>query len=383
MKDFVKGLAISQLVPKENFDELVQKWQIDKGVTKLHAEKLLRILVLSSIFEKRTLRDAEDSYSIPKSTLDDALRNRACGFFQELCSLAIKELAAHAVNRKERQELREIIAIDSSVCHVHGSMASQFITTKMEKKIAGIKFHAAWNVEHKFIEDFRVTGYRRNDGAVGKDFQFSRGKVYTFDRAYMDLALWLKIQQSNAHFVTRLKKIGSRLKYIHDYHLGTNQEGTGVLYDGKWSPGDDAYYRCGLKPQVKIFFRHIIYRDPESKMLFDFITSDFELEAIEIANIYRKRWAVELLFRWLKGHLNIRRMGYKNMNAIKVHLAIAVFVQLLLRDNMLKSSFSGTNWDYLRSLRNSLDRLLYKRLMDIDVGASSATELISMAEISP
>lgn len=359
MQDFVKGLSISQLIPKNKFNELAQKWEIDKGVIKFSTQKLLNILILSSIFEKKTLRDITDSYGVPKSTLDDALKKRSYGFFQDLCSLMIKELVPLTEGRRERQDLRDILAVDSSVCGAHGSMASQFVVTKIEKKTAGIKFHAVWNVDQEWIEDFKVTGYRRNDGVVGKGFCFSQGKTYVFDRAYIDIKLWLKVQQARSHFVTRLKKNGDRLKYIHEAHI--NIQRVGILYDGVWTPSEAACYRAGIKPG-EIFYRHIIYRDPESKKLFDFITSDIESDAIEIANTYRKRWAVELLFRWLKGHLNIRRFAYKNLNAIRILLAVTVLVQLLVRFKMLKDSFVGTTWDYLRSLRNTLDRIIYQSI---------------------
>lgn len=377
MNDIVKGLAISQLIPKNKFDELVIKWQIDKGVIKLSTRKLLDVLIWSSVFEKHSLRDVTDSYGVPKSTLDDALKKRSYGFFQDLFAVAIKELIPLVKGRKERQDLREVLALDSSVCHAHGSMAAQFIVTKIEKKTAGVKFHAVWNVDQEWIEDFKVTGYRRNDGAIGKDFCFSRGKTYVFDRAYVDLALWMKIQDSGSHFVTRLKKTGARLKHIHESHV--DPSGVGVLYDGKWTPSEAICYQHGIKPK-QIFYRHIVYRDSESKKFFDFITSDFEAEALEIANIYRKRWAVELLFRWLKGHLNIRRFSYKNMNAIKIQLAVVVLVQLLVRYKMLKNDFKGSSWDYLRLLRNSIDRFFYKILMQSGFHQHGAIESIREGE---
>ena len=92
MMDFAKGFAISQLIPKKKFNELLQKWQMDKGVIKFSTEKLLSTLILSLIFEKKSLRDISECYSVPKSTLDDALRKRSYGFFQELCNLILKEL---------------------------------------------------------------------------------------------------------------------------------------------------------------------------------------------------------------------------------------------------------------------------------------------------
>jgi hypothetical protein len=247
---------------------------MDKGVIKFSTEKLLRTLIWSLIFEKRSLREISENYAVPKSTLDDALRKRSYGFFQELCSLILKELIPLTESRKERQELREVLAIDASVCHAHGAMAQQFIATKIEKKTAGIKFHAVWNVNQEWIEDFKVSGYRANDGRIGKAFDFSRGKTYVFDRAYVDIKLWIKIQEVGAYFVTRLRKYGQRLSHIH--HANVDSESVGILYDEKWTPSEASCYKANVKPKT-LFFRHIIYRDPESKKLFDFITSDFEL----------------------------------------------------------------------------------------------------------
>ena len=70
-----------------------------------------------------------------------------------------------------------------------------------------------------------------------------------------------------------------------------------------------------------------------------------------IAAIYKKRWAVELLFRWLKSHLEIRTLDARNTNAIKIQLAVAVLVQLLLQLHRMLAKFSGTLWEYLRILR--------------------------------
>lgn len=357
MKDFVKGLAISQVIPQKKLSALIQKWQVDKGVIKLKTEKLLQILIFSSVFQNNTLREISESYGIAKSTLGDALCKRSHGFFAELCTLFLQELIILTPSSKERKNLRELIAIDATILHVHGSMAKKLMTTKIEAKTAGVKLHAAWNLDQECIVDLRITGYRRHDGSVGKEFQFVAEKMYVFDRAYMDINLWLQIQRAKAHFVTRLKKMGKRLQYIHACHV--DPDATGVLHDAPWAPSETICYTNGFKPR-EVFFRHVIYRDPVSKKLFDFVTSDFETDALEIANIYRKRWAVELLFRWMKGHLNIRRFGFKNMNALKILICTSVLVQLIMRYQKLIGQNENTLWECLRAARTSLCAYFYQ-----------------------
>jgi putative transposase len=102
--------------------------------------------------------------------------------------------------------------------------------------------------------------------------------------------------------------------------------------------------------------RHVIYRDPATKKLFHFVSSDLKCPAEVIAAIYKRRWGVELLFRWLKGHLDIRRLPVKNSNAVKIQLAVAVLVQLLLQLKKLTTGFPGSLWQLLRKIRSSVIR---------------------------
>jgi hypothetical protein len=154
---------------------------------------MLNILIWSFIFKKNTLRDIEDCFSISRSTLNDALQKRSYGFFQDVFNSSLQALMPLINNRKDRQDIKELIAIDASICLIHGSVAKQKIETKIEPKVAGIKYHAAWNVTYGYIEEQIITPYRKHDGTVGKNFQFLRGKTYVFDRAYVDLKFFIFI----------------------------------------------------------------------------------------------------------------------------------------------------------------------------------------------
>lgn len=73
-----------------------------------------------------------------------------------------------------------------------------------------------------------------------------------------------------------------------------------------------------------------------------------------IADTYKQLWAVELLFRWLKGHLDIRYLESKDTNAVRVQLAAAVFTQLPLQVKKISERYNGTLWELLRSIRTAL-----------------------------
>jgi hypothetical protein len=215
-----------------------------------------------------------------------------------------------------------------------------------------VKLHVVWNINGEWVEDFRITPGRRNDSPVAKQFTLSSGKMYIFDRAYNDIGFWWNITEAGSDFTSRLKDCPKR-HYGRQIILEKAGEKDGVLWEGEWRPSQQS---LNLHPEVPKDFkcRHIIYRDHETKKIFDFITSDWKSSAQTIADTYKKRWAVELLFRWFKGHLKIRYFETRNPNAVKIQLAVAVLVQLLVQLYRVVNKFRGTLWECLRSLRTTL-----------------------------
>lgn len=298
-----------------------------------------------------SFREVELALGIPDSTFGDALRLRHSEFFRELCDLTLLEIRGKSESRKCRKAIRQILAIDSSEIDVHGSL---FDEPGWKKKYtighkASAKLHVVWNVDGQWIEDFLVTPNRKGDSPVSLLLQLFPGKTYVFDRAYNDFNFWQKVVDAKSDFVTRLKDC-ARYRTLQKSVLRGNQNATGVVYDGP-------FLSTSLSARKsKMQLRHIIYRDPQSNKIFHFVTSNRKMSGETIAGIYKKRWSVELLFRWLKGHLDIRRLPTKNPNAIQTQLAVAVLVQLLLQLKKVIDEFIGTSWDLLRKIRTGLCR---------------------------
>ena len=206
-----------------------------------------------------------------------------------------------------------------------------------------------WNVDGEWIEEFRVTAGRDHDAPIAKTLKIRANCTYVFDRAYNELSFWWDIVRKKSHLTSRLKDC-TRYRSRRFSLLRKNPDAVGVLSDGIWKPSKPALHKA---PQVPKNFqlRHVVYRDPKTKKIFDFVTSDFQASAQEIADIYKRRWAVELLFRWLKGHLKVRALEPRNTNAIRIQLTIAVLVQLLIALYRTLTQDSGTLWDCLRKLR--------------------------------
>lgn len=351
MQKHLKDLHLYQYINRDIFNSLVKKWGMDKGVTKFSTWEMTCALVTTFVSRLCSYREVELCLKIPRSTFSDALLKRSYGFYHELCDQVLLEIKKHSQCRKIKKAVREILALDSSEIQVHGSL---FSIPFWKKKFclgnqAAAKLHVVWNVCGEWVEDFMVTPGRKNDSPVASLLKLLPGKTYVFDRAYNDLSFWYKITSSGSHFVTRLKNVPrNKMKVIKAKLKKTDR--CRILYDGIYRPTKPTIARHPEVPK-NIEFRHIIYRDPATKKIFHFVTSDWKASATEIADIYKKRWAIELLFKWLKGHLDIRYLASKSANAVKVQLAIAVLVQLLLQLKRLKEKFQGTLWELLRVIR--------------------------------
>ena len=347
--------SLFQVVSKKDFDQLVAKWETDKGIRSFSTWEMTCALVTCLTMRLSSFREVEQTLSIPRATLGDAMSKRCHGFFQELCDQLLKNIKAKTNDRKIKKSIREIMAIDASECQIHGSLFTEPLWKRSKSfgHKASCKLHVAYSVDNKWVEDYIVTGSRQGDSTVSHYLDLMPNKIYVFDRAYNDMDFWLKIINCKSHFVTRIRDCKKNRKMLEQI-VNKNPNKDGVLFDGLYQTSTPLkYHRC--KEQLKTKkFRHIIYKDSITKKLFHFVTSDFKLTAQTVANIYKKRWAVELLFRWLKGHLDIRYLAVKNLNAVKIQLAIAVLIQLLLQLKKIVMRLQSTHWEILREIRTSI-----------------------------
>jgi hypothetical protein len=141
------------------------------------------------------------------------------------------------------------------------------------------------------------------------------------DRGYTDYERLYKITRHSAYFVTRTK---NNLRFKRMYSNNVDKS-TGVLSDqiGKLK----GFYSLQWYPDK---LRKIRYYDEETDRVFEFITNNFDLKALEIALLYKYRWKVELFFRWIKQHLKIKSFWGTNPNAVKIQNYSAIIVYCLV-----------------------------------------------------
>jgi hypothetical protein len=287
-----KGLSLFQLIDRKKFDGLVKKWGMDKGVRSLSTWEMTQALLCCFVMRLGSFREVEESLGIADSTFGDALRARHFGFYQDLCDCILIEIRARTQSRKVKKAIRQILAIDSSDIRVHGSLFTES-GWKPKHTIghkAAAKLHVVWNVDGQWIDDFLVTPGRRGDSPVSLELRLLPDKMYVFDRAYNDFDFWKKIIAMGSDFVTRLKDC-KRNRALQKKVLRGKKDKCGVLFDG-------SYHSTSISAKKsKIKLRQVIYRDRLTKKIFHFVTSDRKSSAKAVTEVYKRRWAVELLFR--------------------------------------------------------------------------------------
>ena len=254
--------------------------------------------------------------TVARSTLSDANARRPVGIFADVFALLAQKADRHT--RVEGAEMVRLI--DSSPIPL-GKMCKW---AKWNGRIRGMKMHVVYHPGNDVPRCVELTESVINDVEVGRQTELEAGATYVFDKGYYHFGWWKKISDTKAFFVTRTKSNtrlrATKLRYVR------KQKGDGfrIISDANvvlTSKGDS---------KLPIPLRRIkVKRD--SGQTITLITNDLKRAAVEIAALYKSRWQIELLFRWIKQHLNLRKFMGKNDNAIRLQILAAMIAYLLLR----------------------------------------------------
>lgn len=162
----------------------------------------------------------------------------------------------------------------------------------------------------------------RHDHILLKEVYLSKQSIIVFDRGYVDYAEYERFTTEEIFYVTRLKE--SAIYEIGEEYDIPECADSGVLKD------EEIFLTYGEKKNRLHRSRRIAYWDAENKRLFVFVTNNFELEAEQVALIYKKRWQIELLFKQLKQNFPLKYFLGDNQNAIEIQIWASMLANLLI-----------------------------------------------------
>ena len=256
---------------------------------------------------------------VSRSTLGDANEARDWRIYSDFAQILIHEARGLYVDDDFGLELKETVyALDSSTIDL---CLSVFPWAKFRRSKGAVKLHTLLDLRGNIPSFISITDGKVHDVNILDELIPEAGSIYLMDRAYLDFERLYKMHQCSAFFVTRTKSnTGIRRLYSNpvDKSSGLRCDQT-VLLTGFYSK---KHYPEKLR-RVKFF-------DTENGRILNFLTNQFSLPALTIANLYRKRWQVELFFKWIKQHLRIKAFYGTSENAVKTQIWIAVSVYVLV-----------------------------------------------------
>lgn len=322
-----------ELLPRRAFELAVERYGGDKKLRSFSCMDQLLCMVFAQLTGRSSLRETVSCLralgsrryhcgirSTPaRNTLARANERRDFRIFMDM---ALSMIASAQIELPVDADLSRLkihaFAIDSTTIDL---CLKLFPWARFRRRKGGIKAHVMIDLRVGIPVFMRISHAKAGDVSVLDEILFQAGAFYVMDRGYVDFARFYRIHLAGAFFITRAKRrMDCRVKKrLHVEPDGPIKRDQLIRLHGPLS-------RI-LYPDT---LRRIRFIDPETGKRFTFLTNHLTLDARSVALLYRKRWMIELLFKWMKQHLHIKAFFGTTANAVKTQLWIAVLVYVLI-----------------------------------------------------
>jgi hypothetical protein len=280
---------------------------------------------------------------VSRNTLAHANEIRDYRIYEDFTKILIGMARELYANDPFGVELEETVyALDSTTIDL---CLSLFPWAEFRKRKGAIKMHTLLDLRGNIPSMVLVTPGRIHDVNILDKLSVEPGAIYILDKAYIDFARLYGIHKSLAFFVTRAKRnFNYRRLYSHakDKIAGIRSDQTVTL---------KGYYAGKNYPER---LRRITYVDEIQDKRLIFLTNNFDLPAATIAELYHCRWQVELFFKWIKGHLRIKKFYGLSENAVKTQIWIAISIYVLMAIIKKRLNLKGSLYQILQILSVTL-----------------------------
>jgi hypothetical protein len=328
--------VFSQLIsflPDREFRRCVARYGGDRRLREFSCWDQYLTMAFAQLTYRESLRDIEACLRslqgklyhlgfrghVSRSTLADANENRDWRIFADFAQVLIgiaRPLYAHDPMGVDLEQ--SLYALDSTTIDL---CLSLFPWARFRKHKAAVKMHTLLDLHGNIPTFIRVTEGKMHDVNILDEFLPEAGAFYVMDRGYIDFERLFIFTICSAFFVVRTKEnvlLQRRYSRPVDKPTGLRSDHTVIL---------TAIDSAKAYPDP---LRRVTYFDAEKEKRLKFLTNNFALPALTIAQIYKCRWQVELFFKWIKQHLRIKAFYGTSENAVKTQIWIAVSVYVLV-----------------------------------------------------
>ena len=324
---------LMEFVPRREFSECVQRYQGDRRIRQFSCRDQFLSMVFAQLTFRESLRDIETCLKalqpklyhagfrsqVHRSTLADANEHRDWQIYADFAQVLIRRARRLYADDELPVSLDQTVyALDSTTIDL---CLALFPWARFRKRKGAVKLHTVIDLHGSIPCFVHVSHGKTHDVTALDHLDPEPGAFYVMDKGYVDFRRLQRLQDHSAFFLLRAKRnmqYTRRQRRVVDKSTGLRCDQT-IALNG---PKSSRLYPGPL--------RRIGYWDAENDKQFVFLTNDFNLPALTIAELYRCRWKIELFFKWIKQHLRIKAFFGHSINAVKTQVWIAISAYVLI-----------------------------------------------------
>jgi hypothetical protein len=326
---------LMMFMPDHEFQKCVDHYNGDYRVRSFSCREHFLVMSFAQLAGRESLRDIENcltafssklyhsgiKHPVSKSTLADANEKRDWRIYADFGQVLIKKARPLYFDDKDfRLDMDNMVyAFDSTTIDL---CLSLYPWAKFHHQKGAVKMHTLLDLRGSIPIFVDITEGAVHDINSLDKMPVEPGSYYIMDKGYVDFyRLYTLIHQCKAFFVSRAK---DNIKY-EAISFSEVDKTAGIISDQIVRL--TGYKSSRIYPEE---FRLVVYEDYETSVVYSFMTNDFNLPALTIAELYRERWKIELFFKWIKQHLQIKAFYGTSPNAVYCQIWIAICTYLLI-----------------------------------------------------
>lgn len=366
----MKLREILSYIPRERFEEFSLEYKVDHQVKKLSGEVMFYLLLFSTLDTRHnSLRTLEQFYSSPLFTglfdkkiekakynsISDRLRTINVDYFKAIFECVFKKYADNYLSKRDN-----IIAFDSTTVTLSSKLLTEGIKVGSSDNVKGIKYSVAFSGVPITSKVFLERVYASEEVALKEliqDCPMSRDNILLFDMGLQSRNTFDEFSDEGFNFITRAREDVRYLEQSRNLD-SIGQENADLivesdlvvkLFNRKNKPTKHALrlIKCHLKKEDKALY---------------FLTNNQEYNALDIAELYKKRWEIEVFFKFLKQHLNFSHILSRSYNGLQVEMYMALISAILVLVYKKENNLSGYKIPKLK-MAQEIESLLMKEIV--------------------
>lgn len=351
---------VMSLINVYEFKKCVNRYKGDRHAVKFTCRDQFMVMSFAQFTDRSGLRDIETTLNLcstdlyrsgikvmPKSTLAEANEKKDWRIYRDFAQVLIRQAKEAYKGQKLRLDLDEMVyAFDSSTIELCLKLCPW---AKFHHEKGAVKMHTLMDLRGSIPTFVHLTEGAVHDSQIMDKIPVEANSYYLMDKGYVKFgSLYRHFHLNNAFFVTRAKE-----NMLYEVIDSREVDQSAGLFS------DETIKLTGPLTSQKYpdSLRLVVYEDFGTNTVYRFLSNNFKLEALTIAELYRERWQIELFFKWIKQHLHIKTFYGTTQNAVYTQIWIAICDYLLLiiakKHFMLNPS--------LHSISNSIGQVFFKR----------------------